>query len=342
MPPVVTQAQPFAPFWNSAFIPAIWDKDTVIPALTKTMVFLNPLDLSHSIISDKTGLWTKGSTLHIPRVANLGVPAALPDWNSGAAPTSPLAALAPTGVITDDATISIDQPFYKSFQVGKTQKRLSLYDIGELFLPKAAYSLAVNADSYFSELCALNSGYTTAPSLVGLDSLSDTEIKNALGKAKAMMKWKGIEPSDLSLVVCPGLYQRLAGIWQLASSDFRTAGTASSQISGQVGQIYGIPVYESNNLYTAAASGQTVVYNVLLHKSAVGFAIPKPDGSEPNWSGYPIQYSFRPSDALFPNDVYSMAMIMGGNVLPEEDAKDHIVGNWGIMAIPSDDPTMGS
>ena len=162
-------------------------------------------------------------------------------------------------------TITLNQHYESSFLLEDFVKIQSKYDLRSAYTQAAAYAIAAKIDS------ALAVGMTAAFTAYGAFGtvLADSLILVAnryLDDAKA-------PGTDRSLVVTPQGKQEMLNIDKYIRYDAIGIGGSENSIkSGQIGEIYGIKVYMSQNLVQlATATPQNS--HLLFHKDAYAVAI---------------------------------------------------------------------
>lgn len=184
---------------------------------------------------------------------------------------------------TVDTTLTIDTHDYVAWIIGDKdlQQIASKYSVNEIYARQAASLLAETLDT---ALAALWSSITTNTIGDTATVLSDSEIRQGLDK----MEEGKYKLSDCAFFFHPYVYwnqlHAVTKYYQQYSVGPSTSGgpvkTGNFSSDGYVlnykGQLYGVPVYTT----TVVASGLQTYRNLLLHKSAFGFAIQTRGGNK--------------------------------------------------------------
>lgn len=162
-------------------------------------------------------------------------------------------------------TITLNQHYESSFLLEDILGIQSKYDLRSAYTQAAAYAIAAKIDGFVA------SSMTTAFSAYGAFGtvLADSLILLAnryLDDAKAPQ-------TDRSLVVTPQGKQEMLNIDKYIRYDaIGVGGDNNSILSGQIGEIYGVKVFMSQNL-TTLASSPTQNNHLFFHKEAFAIAI---------------------------------------------------------------------
>lgn len=234
----------------SVFRPNVWSKE-VISARESNLVLV---PLVHHYDRD---IRANGQTVEIPNVSNLTA-------NLKVANTQ-VTLNAPTEV---KKTITINQHYECSLLIEDIVDAQSAYDLAQAYTEKTGYALAEKMDNYVA--VTMNGAGTFTIGQYGA-VLNDQVILAAnryLDDAKAPQ-------SDRNFVVSPQGKQEMLNIDKYIRYDAIGIGGDSNSIrNGQIGEIYGVRVYMSQNLVVTAAT-PTQNNHLFFHKDAMGLAVQK-------------------------------------------------------------------
>lgn len=232
------------------FIPELW-ADGIYRYFEKNLVLKPFFDDYSSLVQGR------GDTLHIPTVQEVAV--SDKSANSGVA----------YSVNTEtDIQLSIDQHKYaaKLFEdIAMIQSNEQLFD---KYAQSMAYGLAKAVDT---KIEALLQTIGTTQSLAAANSMSNADVEAALGTLMS----NDIPKEECAFFVNPLIFADL-----LNSKAFVAAGSSNgvgfgadnaAMNSGEVGLLFGIPVYTSSLIPTTATTGIEAAY--LVHKSAIAVAV---------------------------------------------------------------------
>jgi N4-gp56 family major capsid protein len=200
---------------------------------------------------------SKGQTVEIPNVSNLT--ANLKVANTQVTLNSPT---------ETKTTVTINQHYECSVLIEDIVDAQSAYDLAQEYTAKVGYALAEKMDYFVAT--KLNAGGTYTIGQYGA-VLNDQVILAAnryLDDAKA-------PPTDRALVVTPQGKQEMLNIDKYIRYDaIGKSGTDNSIANGQIGEIYGVRVYMSQNLVVTAAT-PTQNNHLFFHKEALAMAVQK-------------------------------------------------------------------
>jgi hypothetical protein len=238
---------------GDVFIPEVWSAE-VLRATERALVMADKVKRYDSLVQKA------GDSIHVPNVSNLTA-------NDKTANTQ-VTLQAPTETET---AINIDQHKEASFLVEDLLKVQSNYDLMSAYTEKAGYAIAQAVDS---DLLALYASLTsTDQGTYGAD-LGDAEILGAIEQ----LDLADAPLEDRCLVIYPTQKTAIAKLDRFTKADYlgewdmptpvRT-GAASRFLWGN---IYGVPVYYTNQVPVTAAS-PAQIHNVLFHKEAFALAM---------------------------------------------------------------------
>ena len=232
------------------FIPELW-ADGVYRYFEKNLVFKPFFDDYSSLVQGR------GDTLHIPTVQE--VASADKSANAGVA----------YSVNTEtDIDLSIDQHKYaaKLFEdIAMIQSNEQLFD---KYAQSMAYALAKAVDT---KIEALLQTLGTTQALAADNSMSNADVETAIGTLLS----NDIPKEECAFFVNPLIYADL-----LNSKSFVTNNSGAGvgfgndnpvMRTGEVGMLFGIPVFTSSLIPTTTSTGIEAGY--LVHKSAIAVAV---------------------------------------------------------------------
>lgn len=232
------------------FIPELWS-DGIYRYFEKNLVFKPFFDDYSSLVQGR------GDILHIPTVQEVAT--------STKAANTGVAYSVNTETSID---LQIDQHKYsaKLFEdIAMIQSNEQLFD---KYAQSMAYGLAKAVDTEI-ELQLRSLG--TTQTLAADNTLSNADVEAALGTLMS---------NDIPRDECAFFVNSLMYADLLNSKAFIAAGSSagvgfgaenSAMMTGEVGMLFGIPVFTSSLLSTAASTGDHVGY--LVHKSALAVAV---------------------------------------------------------------------
>lgn len=237
------------------FIPEIWS-DEVVATYKKNLVAAN-------LIKKMNFKGKKGDAVHIPK--------------PGRGSANAKAANTQVTLNTDTATeviVNIDQHWEFSIMIEDIVAAQSLASMRQFYTDDAGYALARKVDSLILELGrGVNGGDGTA-AYTGAYSGADgttayTGTAGALTDAAIRRSIQRLDDSDTPmdgrfLIVPPSTRNTLMGIARFTEQAFvGDAGNGNTIRSGEVGNVYGIPVFVTSNA-DAATDGDRIC--LLGHK----------------------------------------------------------------------------
>jgi hypothetical protein len=234
------------------FIPEVWSAE-VLRAVESNLV------LAKQVKRYDGDVKSFGDTIHVPNLSNL------------TANVKAAGELVTTQAVTEDKKdILIDKHYETSFYVEDILKVQSKYDLMSEYTSKAGYAIAKQVDTLLAGLYAglsqsVGDGstkITDANIIAGIEKLDLAEAPEtdrffdikANGKADLMAIDKFV------LRTGPG--------WSVDNSPI----LHGAKENGFWGDIYGLKVFVSNNLVTAAGT-PTVIHNLMFQKEAFGLAM---------------------------------------------------------------------
>lgn len=235
------------------FIPQIWSS-RVIQHVRENLVCVNLVNTSW-----KAEL-NVGDKIFIPTMIAI----------TGAAVDPTITTVLPTGIITDwtgnEASITINIWWELPIIIDDSVKRQS--QVGNLLeqgASNAAFGLEKKIDldvnSFFSGL----GGFTKGSTAYGSDGQTFTD--DIMIYMNEYLDEEDVPRENRALAIDPSTLADIYKIDKFVRLDYQKVQVVAT---GNVGQMYGIPVYVTNNL---TPTGTTGAFGCLLHKDAIGLVI---------------------------------------------------------------------
>ena len=200
---------------------------------------------------------SKGQTVEIPNVSNLTA-------NLKVANTQ-VTLNAPTETKT---TVTINQHYECSVLIEDIVDAQSAYDLAQEYTSKVGYALAEKMDYFVAYTMSGNGTYTIGQYGAVLNDQVILAANRYLDDAKAPQ-------SDRNFVVTPQGKQEMLNIDKYIRYDaIGVGGSSNSIMNGQIGEIYGVKVFMSQNLVVTAAT-PTQNNHLFFHKEALALAVQK-------------------------------------------------------------------
>jgi N4-gp56 family major capsid protein len=235
---------------GNSFRPNIWSQETI--AARESNLVLVPLVKHYD-----RDITSRGQAVLIPSVTNLTA-------NLKVANTQ-VTLNAPTESTT---TVTINQHYESSVLIEDILDAQSAYDLAKAYVEKTGYALAEKMDNFVATDMT-----NSATQIVGAygTALNDAQILVAnryLDNAKAPQ-------TNRYMAVSPQGKQELLGIDKYIRYDaIGVGGDQNSIRSGQIGEIYGIRVFMSQNLVVTAAT-PTQNNHLMFQEEAYALAVQK-------------------------------------------------------------------
>lgn len=232
------------------FIPEIWS-DEVVATYKKNLVLAN-------LIKKMSFKGKKGDSLHIPK--------------PGRGSANAKAASTQVTLNTDTATevvVNIDQHWEYSILIEDIVEAQALASMRQFYTDDAGYALARKVDSKLIELArgvqggdgtaAYTGAYLGSNGTTAYVAASNNEA--ALTDAAIRRSIQRLDDNDVPmdgrfLIVPPSTRNTLMGIARFTEQAFvGDAGSNNTIRTGEVGNVYGVPVFVSSNADTTSGSG---------------------------------------------------------------------------------------
>lgn len=232
------------------FIPQIWS-DEVVATYKRNLVLAN-------LIKKINMVGKKGDTLNIPK--------------PGRGSATAKAASTQVTLVTDTATevqVSLNQHFEYSILIEDIVETQALTSMRQFYTDDAGYALARKVDSSLIELGRLvqggggTSAYSgafsgtdgttayVAGANTGLGAITDAAIRRSIQR----LDDNDVPMDGRFLVVPPSSRNTLMGIARFTEQAFVGEQGGSNVIrNGEVGNVYGVPVFVTNNADTTSGS----------------------------------------------------------------------------------------
>lgn len=234
----------------NVFRPNIWSMEA-LRAREKNLVLVPLVKHYDREIS------SKGQTVEIPNVSNLTA-------NLKVANTQ-VTLNAPTETKT---TVTINQHYECSVLIEDIVDAQSAYDLAQEYTEKVGYALAEKMDYFVAYTMSGNGTYTIGQYGAVLNDQVILAANRYLDDAKAPQ-------TDRNFVVTPQGKQEMLNIDKYIRYDaIGVGGSSNSIMNGQIGEIYGVKVFMSQNLVVTAAT-PTQNNHLFFHKEALALAVQK-------------------------------------------------------------------
>ena len=248
------------------FIPDIWS-DEIVAAYKKNLVLAN-------LVMKMNFKGKKGDTVHIPSPTRGNA-------------TAKAASTAVT-LIADTETevlVSINQHFEYSRFIEDIVEAQALNSLRQFYTADAGYALARQVDTSLIQLGRSANGGTAGSArytagLVGGDGTTtfDYSANSSTGNASALTDAairrtiQRLDDNDTPMdgrffLIPPSSRNTLMGLARYTEQAF--VGNGNAIRNGEIGQLYGIPVFTSSNADTAAGNSTTDRICLMGHKDAM-------------------------------------------------------------------------
>ena len=236
---------------GAVFIPELWSNE-VIASYKKNLVLAN-------LVTRMSHVGKKGDSIHIPK--------------PGRGSANVKAAQSQVTLNTDTATeviVNINKHYEYSVMIEDIVEKQALSSMRQFYTSDAGYALATQVDDdLFGLVQALNGGTflegdgTTWSSGAGAD-ITDAGIRAMM----LQLDNNDVPMNDRALVLPPVAKSDMLGINRFTEQAF--IGTGEAIKNGQIGRVYGVDVYVTNNAPTVDSGANRV--GALIHKDALVLA----------------------------------------------------------------------
>ena len=225
----------------AAFLADVWSKMAML-------AFERKLVMKNRVMRFDADVKAWGDTLTIPQVTNLSTNAVGASGSYvGQANTE------------NTYSISINRWREASVQVPDLVSVQSKYPLLELYTKKIGYALAQDVED---QLLGLYSGLANQVGTSGV-AITDDVLLNAI-----QLLDEGDAPlEDRTLIFRPASKRSLLKIDKFVDAA-KTGLAKGAQVTGLFGEIYGIPIFFSNQVNSSSG-----IHNMVFHKEAFGLAI---------------------------------------------------------------------
>ena len=256
----------------ATFIPEIWS-DEIIVAYEQNLVLAN-------LIKKMSMKGKKGDTIHVPTPVR-----------GTASKKLSQTAVAVQAPVTEELLINVDQHWEYSVMIEDITGVQALSSLRRFYTEDAGYAMAKNLDTVLFDLgialggtIAIDANPATPANWSGTRSFQPLVTTGSL---RAFDSTGAVDPStftDASLrdglqelddndvpmsgrffVIPPSLVNTIRGVTQFSSSDFVNFKQTST---GEIGNLYGVPIFVSTNVPSIAVAGGPVRASLLGHKDA--------------------------------------------------------------------------
>lgn len=225
----------------AVFLPQIWAKMALL-ARERALV------MGKRVLRYDADMREGGSLVNIPQVQNLTTNAVGADGSySGQAPTE------------NKYTITVNRWREASISVTDIVAVQASYPLLELYTRKIGYALGLDVET---QLLGLYSAVTNSVGTSGVP-VTDDVLLNAI----QLLDQNDNPLEDRTIIMLPKSKRSLMKIDKFALANMTGLGKGA-QITGLFGELYGIPIFFSNNVQSSNGD-----QNLVFHKEAFGLAI---------------------------------------------------------------------
>lgn len=228
---------------SGQFVPELWAKEIAHARETKLVM---PNRVARYDAEFKNG----GDKLNIPQMAHLT-----------AASVGAYGAITPSAPSETPLALTVDQWIYAAVEVEDLAKVQSSYDLLKEYSKEIGYALKLNLEAY---LLGLYSGLSQSVGTAG-SPVSDAVLLNAILK----LDEASAPEEDRTIIMRPASKSTLLQIDKFVDAS-KTGYAKSAAMTGMFGEVYGLPIFFSNNVISSSG-----VRNLVFHKDAFMCAIQK-------------------------------------------------------------------
>lgn len=237
----------------AVFLPTLWSVETV-RATENALVMAGLVKRYDALVK------SRGQTINIPNISNLSANAKVQGSS------------VQTQAITETQTVlNVNKWYESSFEIEDLVSVQANYDLRSEYSEKAGYAIAKQVDS---DLLALYTGLTTTDvGTYGVDIGDATIVSGILA-----LNVNDMPLENRSIVIHPNQLAAIMKIDKFVKADYLGEYQNPTPIKRgpnsryMWGEIYGIPVYYTNNVSTTAGT-PTQYHNLLFHKEAFALAL---------------------------------------------------------------------
>lgn len=237
----------------AVFLPTLWSVDT-LRATENALVAAGLVKRYDAMVK------AKGQAIKIPNISNLSA-------NAKSANTD-----VTTQAVTESSiTITVDKHYEATFEIEDLAAIQAAYDLRAEYSEKAGYAIAKQIDT---DILALYTGLTNTDVGTYGSDLGDAQYVQAI----LALNLQDVPLENRAFIISP---QQLAAIMKidkfvkadyLGNYDQATPVKKGPNSRYMWGEIYGVPVYYTNNVQISAGT-PTQYHNLLLHKEAFALAL---------------------------------------------------------------------
>lgn len=237
----------------AVFLPTLWSAETLRQAE-------NALVAAGLVKRYDAFVKAKGQAIQIPNITNLS--ANVKSANSDVT----------TQVVTESAiTLTVNKWYESSFEIEDMAAIQSNYDLRAEYSEKAGYAIAKQVDT---DVLGLYTNLTTTDvGSYGTDAGDATYVAATLA-----LDLNDVPLENRAIIISPAQKAAIMKIDKFTKADFLGQYDQPTPIRKGPnsrylwGEIYGMPVYYTNNVPTTAAT-PTQVHNLLIHREAFALAL---------------------------------------------------------------------
>ena len=219
------------------FIPELW-RDAILDYAERTFRLKNQVtDLSSELAHG-------GDTLHIPRV----------DEETASAKSAGSAVS--YGANTDAKTdLNVDQHFYSAKLIEDVVRVQESANLFNMYARSMGYALGKKVENYLAN-DIIQSATANDVTLATDNAPTASEIRSGIQKLMDI----GVDPTspgvDVNLYAAPAAYLNVLGLDQFVSWEKVGPAKPSGNVTGILGEVYGIPTYQSTDWGSSGTTGE--------------------------------------------------------------------------------------
>ncbi len=237
----------------AVFLPTLWSAET-LRAAENALVAAGLIKRYDAMVK------AKGQAIQIPNISNLTANAKVVNTD------------VTTQVVTETAiTLNVNKWYESSFEIEDMAAIQSNYDLRAEYSEKAGYAIAKQVDS---DVLALYTNFTTTDvGSYGTDAGDATYVAATLA-----LDLNDVPLENRAIIIAPSQKAAIMKIDKFTKADFLGQYDQATPIRKGPnsrylwGEIYGMPVYYTNNIPTTAAT-PTQIHNMLIHREALALAL---------------------------------------------------------------------
>lgn len=214
----------------TSFIPEIWSA-RLLHALDNAHVAANLVNRDYEGEISKAG-----DTVHINSIGAITVSSYTANTDINA----------PETLATTDQTLLIDQSKYFNFQIDDVDKAQAAGDLMDQAMSRAAYALNNVSDAFLLQTIATGAGTTIGTQSAPI-ALTAANVYSEIVAMRTALDTGNASLESRAIIVPPAVYALLLQDERFVKSSQPTADNVL--LHGNVGEVAGFKVYESNNVY---------------------------------------------------------------------------------------------